>query len=111
MKKIIKLLVDNLALLVIGVGVLGAAAPGTLTWVGPYVSWMLGVVMFGMGMTLRVEVEVFIMPYVMTSGTASTVVAPLIRSIRYSVPAGRVIPAAAAPTSPTTRRYTYGFVS
>lgn len=55
LKKIIKLLVDNLALLVIGVGVLGAAAPGTLTWVGPYVSWMLGVVMFGMGMTLRVE--------------------------------------------------------
>ncbi|MCR5438597.1 MAG: bile acid:sodium symporter family protein [Selenomonas sp.] len=55
MKKIIKLLVDNLALLVIAVGVLGAVAPETLTWVGPYVSWMLGVVMFGMGMTLRVE--------------------------------------------------------
>lgn len=55
MKKIIKMLVDNLALLVIAVGVLGAVAPWTLTWVGPYVSWMLGVVMFGMGMTLRVE--------------------------------------------------------
>lgn len=55
MKKIIKMLVDNLALLVIAVGVLGVVAPGTLTWVGPYVSWMLGVVMFGMGMTLRVE--------------------------------------------------------
>ena len=55
MKKIIKMLVADLALRVIAVGVLGAVAPWTLTWVGPYVSWMLGVVMFGMGMTLRVE--------------------------------------------------------
>ncbi|MBR1859464.1 MAG: bile acid:sodium symporter family protein, partial [Selenomonadaceae bacterium] len=36
-------------------GVLGAIEPPTLTWVGPWVSWMLGVVMFGMGMTLTVD--------------------------------------------------------
>ena len=44
-----------MALLVIAIAVLGAVRPQTLTWVGPYVSWMLGIVMFGMGMTLRVE--------------------------------------------------------
>ena len=55
MQKIIKKIVDNLALLVVAIGILGAWRPETLTWVGPYVSWMLGVVMFGMGMTLKVE--------------------------------------------------------
>ena len=55
MRNLIKKLVDNMALLVIAVAVLGAVRPETLSWIGPYVSWMLGVVMFGMGMTLRVE--------------------------------------------------------
>ncbi|WP_037354079.1 bile acid:sodium symporter family protein [Selenomonas sp. FC4001] len=55
MQKIIKKIVDNLALLVVAIGILGTWRPETLTWVGPYVSWMLGVVMFGMGMTLKVE--------------------------------------------------------
>ena len=55
MQKIIKKIVDNLALLVVAIGILGAWRPETLTWVGPYVSWMLGIVMFGMGMTLKVE--------------------------------------------------------
>lgn len=55
MQKIIKKIVDNLALLVVVIGILGAWRPETLTWVGPYVSWMLGIVMFGMGMTLKVE--------------------------------------------------------
>ena len=54
MQKIIKKIVDNLALLVVAIGILGAWRPETLTWVGPYVSWMLGIVMFGMGMTLKV---------------------------------------------------------
>jgi len=54
-QKIIKKIVDNLALLVVAIGILGAWRPETLTWVGPYVSWMLGIVMFGMGMTLKVE--------------------------------------------------------
>ncbi|MBQ7479200.1 MAG: bile acid:sodium symporter family protein [Selenomonadaceae bacterium] len=44
-----------MAVLVIAVAVLGVVRPGALSWIGPYVSWMLGVVMFGMGMTLRVE--------------------------------------------------------
>ena len=55
MEKFCKFLVDRMAIFVILVGVLGAIMPSTLTWVGPYVSWMLGVVMFGMGMTLTVE--------------------------------------------------------
>ena len=54
-QKIVKKIVDNLALLVVAIGILGAWRPETLTWVGPYVSWMLGIVMFGMGMTLKVE--------------------------------------------------------
>ena len=55
MQKLIKKLVDNLALLVLAVAVIGALRPTTLTWVGPYVSWMLGIVMFGMGMTLTIN--------------------------------------------------------
>ena len=55
MVRIIEKLVDHMALLVVAVAALGAARPETLSWVGPYVSWMLGIVMFGMGMTLRVS--------------------------------------------------------
>ena len=54
MKKIIKLMVDNMALLVVLAGVTGALYPELLTWASPYVSYLLGLVMFGMGMTLRV---------------------------------------------------------
>jgi len=52
-QKIIKKLVDNMAVLVVAIAVLGALRPETLTWIGPYISWMLGIVMFGMGMTLK----------------------------------------------------------
>ena len=55
MQKLIKKLVDNMAVLVVAIAVLGALKPETLTWIGPYVSWMLGIVMFGMGMTLKVS--------------------------------------------------------
>lgn len=55
LQNIIKKIVDHMALLVLAVAVLGAVRPETLTWIGPHVSWMLGIVMFGMGMTLRVE--------------------------------------------------------
>lgn len=55
MKKISEVLVDNMAVVVVLISVLGALWPGTLTWVGPNISWMLGVVMFGMGMTLRIS--------------------------------------------------------
>ena len=52
MKKCCGFLVNNMALFVLLIGVVGAVRPQTLTWVGPYVGWLLGVVMFGMGMTL-----------------------------------------------------------
>ena len=55
MAKICKTIVDCMAFLVIGIAVLGALHPPALTWVGPYIPWMLGLVMFGMGMTLSVE--------------------------------------------------------
>ena len=51
----IKWLVDHMALLVVGVAVLGAAAPWTLSWFAPYVAWGLGIVMFGMGMMLTTD--------------------------------------------------------
>lgn len=53
MKKIINLLVDNMALLVVVAGAIGACRPELLSWVAPHVSLMLGIVMFGMGMTLQ----------------------------------------------------------
>ncbi len=55
MKKICNLLVNNMAVLVIIVSALGMLHPALLSWVGPYISWMLGIVMFGMGMTLSLE--------------------------------------------------------
>ncbi len=55
MKKLAKFLVDNMAVFVIAAGVIGALRPETLHWVGGYISWMLGIVMFGMGMTLSVD--------------------------------------------------------
>lgn len=55
MKKICSLLVSNMAVLVILAGVFGVFFPETLTWAKPYIGWMLGVVMFGMGMTLTVD--------------------------------------------------------
>ncbi len=55
MEKFCRLLVDNMAFLVIGMAVWGIVAPSTLTWVGPIIPWMLGLVMFGMGMTLSVD--------------------------------------------------------
>lgn len=55
MRKFAKFLVDNMALFVVAAGVLGAWHPELLHWVGGYVSWMLGLVMFGMGMTLSVD--------------------------------------------------------
>ena len=55
MKKFCGLIVDNMAILIILISILGAAVPASLKWVGPHVPWMLGVVMFGMGMTLRFE--------------------------------------------------------
>lgn len=55
MKRFCKLLVDNMAVLVLLVSVLAVVYPPSLTWVGPWISIMLGIVMFGMGMTLKFE--------------------------------------------------------
>ena len=49
------LITRNMALLVLAAGVLGAVVPGTCKWIGPHIPMLLGVVMFGMGMTLRLE--------------------------------------------------------
>lgn len=52
-KKILHFAVKNMALFVVLIGVIGANWPWTLSWVGPVIPWMLGIVMFGMGMTLK----------------------------------------------------------
>ena len=55
MKKFSQFFTDNLALIVLTAGVLGVMFPNSLAWIGAYVPQLLGVVMFGMGMTLTVE--------------------------------------------------------
>lgn len=55
LRKLIDVLVNNMALLVLIVSAIGLVQPWTLSWIGPYIPWMLGVVMFGMGMTLTLE--------------------------------------------------------
>ncbi len=55
MQTICDLITRNMALLVLAAGVLGAAVPDACKWIGPHIPMLLGVVMFGMGMTLRVE--------------------------------------------------------
>ena len=55
MKRCCDFLVNYMGIFVVLIGVVGAVWPHTLTWVGPYVGWLLGVVMFGMGMTLTIQ--------------------------------------------------------
>lgn len=55
MKNVCSFLVNNMAILVVAIGVLGALHPELLNWAGSYVGWLLGIVMFGMGMTLTIE--------------------------------------------------------
>ena len=55
MQKTIRFLVDNMALLIVGIAVLAAVWPWTFAWAGAYAAWLLGLVMFGMGMTLRMQ--------------------------------------------------------
>ena len=54
LKKCCDFLVSNMAVFVVLIGVVGAIWPWTLQWAAPYVGWLLGIVMFGMGMTLTV---------------------------------------------------------
>ena len=53
-QRICKGIVDYMAVLVVLAGIVGAVYPPSLSWVGGYMSWLLGLVMFGMGMTLSV---------------------------------------------------------
>mgnify|MGYP000945393661 FL=1 len=55
MQKVCRWIVNNMALFVLFAGVAGAVRPALLAWVGPWIAPLLGLVMFGMGMTLRVE--------------------------------------------------------
>ena len=55
MKKFSKFFTDNLAILVLTAGILGVTFPDVFKQLAPYVPTLLGVVMFGMGMTLTVE--------------------------------------------------------
>lgn len=55
MKKCCDFLVSNMAVFVVLIGFIGALWPWTMKWAAPYVGWLLGIVMFGMGMTLSVE--------------------------------------------------------
>jgi len=54
-EKIGKILVNQIVLLVLFITALGMTKPASLTWVGPYISIMLGIAMFGMGITLTVD--------------------------------------------------------
>ncbi|MFK3939159.1 bile acid:sodium symporter family protein [Alkalihalobacillus sp. NPDC078783] len=41
------------ALIVILVSVVAYAVPGGFTWIAPYITYLLGIIMFGMGLTMR----------------------------------------------------------
>lgn len=53
MESISKLASRYMAILVILMAAIALAAPGNFTWIAPQISILLGLVMFGMGMTLR----------------------------------------------------------
>ncbi|WP_290656460.1 bile acid:sodium symporter family protein [Anaerovibrio sp.] len=48
-------LVSNMSLMVFLIGVFAVWQPEALTWVGPHIPLLLGIIMFGMGMTLTVD--------------------------------------------------------
>ena len=55
MKKFSSFVTKNMALLVVAFAVVGIIFPASFKWAAPQITMLLGVVMFGMGMTLRVE--------------------------------------------------------
>ena len=55
MNKISQWIVGHMALFVILAGAAATLRPALLAWVAPWIAPLLGLVMFGMGMTLRVE--------------------------------------------------------
>lgn len=55
LQKVCNFVVRQMAVCVVLAGLAGALWPQALVWVAPLIPWLLGLVMFGMGMTLRVE--------------------------------------------------------
>ena len=50
-----RFIVKNMVWLVVLVGAAGAVFPATLSWIAPQVPLLLGIVMFGMGMTIELK--------------------------------------------------------
>ena len=55
MEKFSSFVTKNMALLVVAVAIIALILPSMFKWVTPRIPILLGVIMFGMGMTLRVE--------------------------------------------------------
>ena len=55
MEKISSFVTKKMAMLVVAVAVVGLILPASFAWVTPQIPLLLGVIMFGMGMTLRAE--------------------------------------------------------
>jgi hypothetical protein len=81
------------AIWVLVVAALAFFLPGQFLWIGPYISILLGVIMFGMGMTLTVKDfgEVFRQPKSVLIGVASQfIVMPI---LAYALAKGFNLPA------------------
>ena len=55
LKEACNFLVSNMSLMVFLIGVFAVWQPESFTWVGPHIPLLLGIIMFGMGMTLTVD--------------------------------------------------------
>lgn len=55
MEKISSFVTKNMALLVVVVAIIALVIPSSFKWVPPRITMLLGVIMFGMGMTLRLQ--------------------------------------------------------
>lgn len=55
LKEACNFLVSNMSLMVFLIGVFAVWQPDSFTWVGPHIPLLLGIIMFGMGMTLTVD--------------------------------------------------------
>ena len=55
LEKISAFVSRNMALLVVAVAIVALIMPASFAWTAPQISTLLGVVMFGMGMTLKVD--------------------------------------------------------
>ena len=55
LKEACNFLVSNMSLMVFLIGVFAVWQPESFTWLGPHIPLLLGIIMFGMGMTLTVD--------------------------------------------------------